>query len=52
MNKELDTKGKKTSAQKSPSGKKSSSKKAKKRKQAKMITFAVEAVILVALLVV
>ena len=46
MNKELDTKGKKTS------GKRSSSKKAKKRKQAKMITFAVEAVILVVLLVV
>lgn len=57
MSKELDTKGKKTSgsktsAQKSGSGKRSSSKRAKKRKQAKMITFAVEAVILVVLLVV
>lgn len=55
MSKELDTKGKKTSGAKTSSktsGKKSSSKRAKKRRQAKMITFAVEAVILVVLLVV
>ena len=43
---EKQTSGKKTS------GKKSSSKRAKKRKKAKMITFAIEAVILVVLLVV
>ena len=57
MSKELDTKGKKTagsktSGQKNASGKKASPKRNKKRKQAKMITFAIEAVILVALLVV
>lgn len=62
MSKELDTKGKKasgtktnsskTSGQKTSSGKRASSKRAKKRKQAKMITFAVEAVILVVLLIV
>ena len=56
MSKELDTKKKKTSGTKpsgtKTSGKKSSSKRAKKRKKAKMITFAIEAVILVVLLVV
>ena len=56
MSKELDTKKKKTSGTKTSgtktSGKKSSSKRAKKRKKAKMITFAIEAVILVVLLVV
>lgn len=61
MSKELDTKKKKSSSSKSTgaksssaktSGKKSSSKRAKKRKKAKMITFAIEAVILVVLLVV
>ena len=56
MSKELDTKGKRTSASKSSgkktSGKKSSSRRSKKRKKAKMITFAIEAVILVVLLVV
>ena len=51
MSKELDTKKKSTSGKKT-SGKKSSSKRAKKRKKAKMITFAIEAVILVVLLVV
>ena len=55
MSKELDTK-KKTAGSKNTSaktsGKKSSGKKAKKRKKAKMITFAIEAVILVVLLVV
>ena len=56
MSKELDTKKKKSSGSKSTgaktSGKKATSKRAKKRKKAKMITFAIEAVILVALLVV
>ena len=56
MSKELDTKKKKSSGTKTSgtktSGKKSSSKRAKKRKKAKMITFAIEAVILVVLLVV
>ena len=56
MSKELDTKKKKSSGTKpsgtKTSGKKSSSKRAKKRKKAKMITFAIEAVILVVLLVV
>ncbi len=55
MSKELErkkkTSGKESTARKS-SGKKSSGRKSKKRKQAKMITFAVEAVILIALLVV
>ena len=51
MSKELDTKGKKTSGSKT-SGKKMSSKKAKKRKRAKMITFAIEALVLIVLLVV
>ena len=51
MSKELDTKKRKSSGAK-PSGKKASSKRAKKRKKAKMITFAIEAVILVVLLVV
>ena len=61
MSKELDTKKKKSSGSRSTgtksssaktSGKKASSKRAKKRKKAKMITFAIEAVILVVLLVV
>lgn len=56
MSKEPETKKKKTSGSKTSatktSGKKRSSGKAKKRKKAKMITFAVEAVILVVLLVV
>ena len=46
MSKELDTKGKKTS------GKKSSGKKSKRRRKIKMITFAIEAVVLLILLVV
>lgn len=46
MSREQDTKGKKTS------GKRTSGKRAKKRKRAKMITFAIEAVVLVVLLVV
>lgn len=46
MSKELETKGKKTS------GKKSSGKKSKKRRKAKVITFAIETVILLILLVV
>ena len=45
------TSGTKTSGKKT-SGKKGSSKRAKKRKKAKMITFAIEAVILIVLLVV
>ena len=66
MSKELDTKKKKTSSSKNAparsssarpssaktSGKKASGKRAKKRKKAKMITFAIEAVILLVLLVV
>jgi len=61
MSKELDTKKKKSSGSRSTgtksssaktSGKKAASKRAKKRKKAKMITFAIEAVILVVLLVV
>lgn len=56
MSKELDTKKKKTSGKKTSgtktSGKKSSSRRAKKRKKAKMITFAIEAVVLVVLLLV
>ena len=56
MSKELDTKKKKTSGKKTSgtktSGKKSSSRRAKKRKKAKMITFAIEALILVVLLLV
>ena len=61
MSKEPETKKKKTSSSKATgsktsgtrtSGKKTSSRKAKKRKKAKMITFAIEAVILVVLLAV
>ena len=56
MSKELETKKKKTSGNKTSgtktSGKKSSSRRAKKRKKAKMITFAIEALILVVLLLV
>lgn len=56
MSKEPETKKKKTSGSKTSgtktSGKKGSSRKAKKRKKAKMITFAIEAVILIVLLVV
>ena len=56
MSRELDTKGKRPSGNKTSgkktSGKKSSSRRAKKRKKAKMITFAIEAVILVVLLIV
>ena len=56
MSKELDTKKKKTSGRKTSgkktSGKKSSSRRAKKRKKAIMITFAIEALILVVLLLV
>ncbi len=46
MSRELDTKGKKTT------GKKTSGKRSKKRKKAKMITFALEAVVLIVLLIV
>ena len=56
MSKELDTKKKKSSGNKTSgtktSGKKSSSRRTKKRKKAKMITFAIEALILVVLLLV
>ena len=56
MSKELDTNKKKSSSAsasgRKTSGKKGGSKKAKKRKKAKLITFAIEAVILVVLLVV
>lgn len=56
MSKEPETKKSRTSGSRSngtkPSGKRSASRKAKKRKKAKMITFAVEALILVVLLVV
>ena len=62
MSRELDTKGKKTSGtkasagqtsgHKSSTGKKTSGRRSKKRKKAKMITFAIEALILIVLLVV
>ena len=61
MSKELDTKKKKSSGSRptsskgngrKTSGKKGTSKRAKKRRKAKMITFAIEAVVLIVLLVV
>ena len=62
MSRELDTKGKKTSGtkasagqtsgHKSSTGKKTSGRRSKKRNKAKMITFAIEALILIVLLVV